>query len=210
MHEKFSTLSAPAPVLDAAPRNSAGAGRDVTMKLLAERRPDARARPTALSSPHLAADLGLLALRLTVGLLMAGHGAQKLFGMFGGAGLAATGKSFAALGYHPGDFYAGLTGVSEFLGGLGLAAGLCTPLAAAALIGVMINAMVVTSRHGLWAMTGGFEYPLCIAVVALAVTAIGPGRLALDRPFRWRDGGLRAAAFSLVAGGVGAAVILAL
>jgi Predicted membrane protein len=179
------------------------------MKLIAER---SRAAPAAALRPAVTtgADLGRLALRLTVGLLLACHGAQKLFGLFGGLGLTATGRGFAALGYHPSVFFAGLAGVSELLGGLGLAAGLLTPLAAAAVIGVMINAMVVNSGHGLWEMNGGFEYPLLIAVAALAVAAIGPGRLALDQPFPWRDGGLRPAAFALTAGGVGAAVVLAL
>ncbi|MGW7019082.1 DoxX family protein [Streptomyces decoyicus] len=180
------------------------------MKPLTELRPDLHARPDALRSPPLAADLGLLLLRLTVGLILAGHGAQKLFGFFGGHGLTATGKGFEALGYRPGEFYAGLAGTSEVLGGLGLAAGLLTPLAAAALIGVMINAMALSASQGLWAVSGGIEYPLTIAVVALTVAATGPGRFALDRPFRWGNGGLRSAAFALVAGGVGAAIVLAL
>ncbi|MGW7489495.1 DoxX family protein [Streptomyces sp. NPDC054786] len=180
------------------------------MKPITELRPDIHARPDALRSPPLGADLGLLLLRLTVGLILAGHGAQKLFGLFGGHGLAATGKGFAALGYRPGEFFAGLAGVSEFLGGLGLAAGLLTPLAAAALIGVMINAMATSASGGLWAMSGGIEYPLTIAVVALTVAATGPGRFALDRPFRWGNGGLRSAAFALGAGGIGAAIVLAL
>lgn len=157
-----------------------------------------------------AADLGLLLLRLTVGLLAAGHGAQKLFGLFGGQGLAETGKGFAALGYRPGALFAGLAGVSEFLGGLGLALGFLTPLAAAALVGVMINAMVVTSPHGLWAVDGGLEYPMVIAVVALTVAAVGSGSLAVDRFLPLSRGGLRPAAFSLGAGGIGAAIILSL
>jgi putative oxidoreductase len=83
-------------------------------------------------------------------------------------------------------------------------------LACAALIGVMINAMIVTVPNGLWETQGGMEYPLCIAVVALAVAATGPGRLALDRAFPWRDGGLRSAAFALFLGGITAAVVLAI
>ncbi|KEZ37761.1 putative membrane protein [Frankia sp. CeD] len=156
-----------------------------------------------------AADLGLLLLRMTFGLLLAGHGAQKLFGLFGGHGLTATGKGFAQLGYHPGTFFAGLAGASEFLGGLGLAVGLLTPLAAAAVIGVMINAMIVTAPNGLWETDGGMEYPLCVAVVAITVAAVGAGRLALDRLFRRRDGGLPEAAFALGLGGISAAIVLA-
>ncbi|KPC66436.1 DoxX family protein [Streptomyces chattanoogensis] len=141
---------------------------------------------------------------------MAGHGAQKLFGIFGGMGLTGTGKGFDALGYHPGKVYAVICGLSEFLGGLGLALGLFTPLAAAAVIGVMINAMVtVTAAHGLWAPEG-LEYNMSIASVALAIAAIGPGRLSLDRPFRWGKGGWREAGVALGLGGAAAAVVLAI
>ncbi|WP_328884984.1 DoxX family protein [Streptomyces sp. NBC_00316] len=158
-----------------------------------------------------AADCGLLLIRLTFGLIMAGHGAQKLFGLFGGEGFTATGRSFESLGYHPGSVHAAVGGGSELLGGLGLALGLFTPLAAAALIGVMINAMVtVSAAHGLWATEGGMEYNICIAAVALAIAAIGPGRLALDRPFRWGKGGWPEAAFALLLGGLGAALALIL
>ncbi|MEU8783517.1 DoxX family protein [Streptomyces sp. NPDC048637] len=180
------------------------------MKPRTELRSDTRARSEAVRPPPAAADVGLLLLRLTVGLILAGHGAQKLFGLFGGHGLDATAKGFEAIGYRPGPFFAGLAGASELLGGLGLAAGLLTPLAAAALIGVMINAVALAAPKGLWTETGGFEYPLIIAVVALTVAATGPGRFALDRPFRWGHGGWRSAAFALGAGGLGAALVLAL
>ncbi|GHI04082.1 hypothetical protein Scel_24030 [Streptomyces cellostaticus] len=150
-------------------------------------------------------------IRLTFGLFMAAHGAQKLFGIFGGDGLTATGRVFAGLGYRPGRLFAVIGGLSEFLGGLGLALGLLTPLAAAALIGVMINAMAtVTGAHGLWDADGGVEYSVCIAVAALAVAAIGPGRIAVDRFFPWGTGGWGEAAFALGLGGVGAAITLSL
>lgn len=158
-----------------------------------------------------AADWGLLLVRLTFGLLMAAHGAQKLFGIFGGDGLTATGRLFASIGYRPGKLFAVIGSLSEFLGGLGLALGLFTPLAAAALIGMMINAMVtVTGAHGLWDADGGVEYSVCITVVAIAIAAIGPGRLALDRFFRWGTGGWGEAAFALGLGGVAAAITLSL
>ncbi|MDF3298840.1 DoxX family protein [Streptomyces tropicalis] len=179
-------------------------------------RPARPAEPAArdgTAPPPLASagDCGLLLLRLTFGLLMAGHGAQKLFGLFGGRGLTATAKGFEAIGFHPGTLFAVLGGGSEFLGGLGLALGLCTPLAAAALIGVMINAMAaVTGAHGLWEAEGGVEYSVCIAVVALAVAALGPGRLAVDRFLPWGRGGWAEAAFALGLGGIAAAVTLSL
>lgn len=177
-------------------------------------------RPSVASEPAVrpaaapwssAADWGLLLLRLTFGLLMAGHGAQKLFGLFGGGGLSATGRGFESLGYRPGEVFAVFGGLSELLGGLGLALGLLTPLAAAALIGVMINAMVtVTGTRGLWVTDGGVEYNIAIAVVALAVAAIGPGRLAVDRIFPWGGGGWPEAGLALGLGGLGAAVTLSL
>ncbi|WP_408649348.1 DoxX family protein [Streptomyces herbicida] len=158
-----------------------------------------------------AADWGLLLIRLTFGLLMAAHGAQKLFGILGGHGLTAVGHSFAGLGFRPGKLFAAIAGLSEFLGGLGLALGLLTPLASAALIGVMINAMAtVTGAHGLWETDGGVEYNVCITVVALAVAAIGPGRLAVDRFLPWGAGGWGAAAFALGLGGAAAAITLSL
>ena len=85
-------------------------------------------------------DLALFALRAVVGLLMMGHGAQKLFGSFGGHGLAGTGQFFEALGLRPGRRNATAAGVGEFGGGLLLVLGLLTPLGAAALIGVMVVA----------------------------------------------------------------------
>ncbi|MBL1110010.1 DoxX family membrane protein [Streptomyces sp. 5-8] len=177
-------------------------------------RPSALLRQPAqrtLEQRVTAGDCGLLLLRLTFGLFMAGHGSQKLFGLFGGPGLTATGKGFDALGYRPGKVYAVICGLSEFLGGLGLAVGLLTPLAAAALIGVMINAMAtVTGAHGLWDTDGGVEYNVAIAVVALAVAAIGPGRLAIDRFFRWGEGGWAPAAVALGLGGIAAAIALTL
>ncbi|WP_141312018.1 DoxX family protein [Streptomyces spinoverrucosus] len=137
-----------------------------------------------------AADVGLLLLRLAVGVILAGHGAQKLFGWFGGPGLDATGKAFAEQGYEPGAFFAGLAGASEVLGGLGLAVGLLTPLAAAATVGVMINAMASAPEYSLWpAGPPSFAYPLLLCVAALTIAAAGPGRLSLDTFFPWRDGG---------------------
>ncbi|GAA3373502.1 DoxX family membrane protein [Streptomyces sannanensis] len=178
------------------------------MKLRTERPGQSATVGTGLTPPLSAADAGLLLLRLTVGLTMAGHGAQKLFGLFGGQGLEATGKWFAHLGYEPGVFFAGLTGTSELLGGLGLALGLFTPLAAAAVFGIMINAMAVDVGKGLWSTSGGIEYPMTVAAVALAVAAVGPGRLSLDGRFPWRDGGWLPAAFVLCFGGLAAALVL--
>lgn len=125
-------------------------------------------------------DSGLLLLRLVLGLTMAAHGTQKLFGWFGGGGIDGTGRFFTASGYPAGDAMAVLAGLTETLGGLGLAAGLLTPLAGAALVGTMINAIAV---HGVGAFFApkGIEYELLLVVGAAALALTGPGRYAADR-----------------------------
>src|SRR3954471_7383566 len=111
--------------------------------------------------------LGLLVLRVVIGLLFVGHGTQKLFGWFGGHGLEGTGGFMASLGYRPGRQHALLAGLSEAGGGALFALGLFTPLAVAILIGVMVNA--IGSAHwdnGLWVTNGGYEYPLVLCAAA--------------------------------------------
>jgi putative oxidoreductase len=123
----------------------------------------------------------LLVLRLVVGLLFAGHGAQKLFGWFGGHGLRQTAGFFESIGYRPGLAMALLAGLAEFTGGLLLAAGLLVPAAALALCGVMVSAIAgVHWPKGVWNQNGGIEFPLLMGTVAFAVAAIGPGRFSLD------------------------------
>jgi putative oxidoreductase len=127
-------------------------------------------------------DMGLLIVRLVIGITLAAHGSQKLLGWFGGGGIAGTAPFFEQLGFHPGRLHAALAGIAETVGGLLLAAGLLTPLAAAALIGVMVVA--VGSVHwgkGFFLNTGGFEYNLALAAGALAVAFTGPGAISLDR-----------------------------
>src|SRR6478736_6478896 len=103
-------------------------------------------------------DTGMLLARLVLGLLMAAHGAQKLFGWFGGYGLAGTGGFFEALGFRPGQLFAALAGVAESVGGLLLAVGLLEPVSAMAIIAVMIVAIgSVHWGHGLFAATNGVE-----------------------------------------------------
>lgn len=125
-------------------------------------------------------DAGLLVLRLVVGLTMAAHGSQKLFGWFGGDGLAGTGAFFKSAGYPAGKAMAVVAGLCETLGGLGLAVGLLTPLAGAAVVGTMINAFAVKSGGGFFAPQG-FEYDLMLLLSAAGLTLTGPGRFAVDR-----------------------------
>lgn len=125
-------------------------------------------------------DAGLLLLRVVLGLTVAGHGVQKLFGWFGGGGISGTGQFFTSVGYPAGDTMAALAGLTETLGGLGLAAGLLTPLAGAAVTGTMINALAVHGAGAFFAPKG-MEYELLLASAAAALTLAGPGRYALDR-----------------------------
>jgi putative oxidoreductase len=137
-------------------------------------------------------DIAILLLRLVVGLLMAGHGAQKLFGWFGGPGPRGTAGFVESLGWRPARAFALLLGATELLGGLALAVGLATPLAAAALIAVLANAAwVVHRRHGLWNTAGGWEYPLVLITAALALAYTGAGRYSLDHLFGWSLSGTR-------------------
>ena len=127
-------------------------------------------------------DFGLLVLRLVVGALFIGHGTQKLLGWFGGYGLEGTGGFMETLGYRPGKRYAVLGGISEAGGGLLLVLGLLTPLAAAAIIGMMINAIfAVHIENGIWAQNNGYELPLVMAVAAGAIAVGDGGSASLDR-----------------------------
>ena len=131
---------------------------------------------------------GLLLLRLVLGLTMAAHGSQKLFGSFGGGGIQGTTGFMASLGYRPPLAMAVLAACSEFFGGLALAAGLATPLAALALVVVMCNAVLtVHLKNGFFNGDGGYEFNLLIATAAVAIAAIGPGRYSLDRALHWND-----------------------
>src|SRR5204862_5519846 len=104
-----------------------------------------------------------LLLRLVVGLTFSAHGAQKLFGAFGGGGLDGTAQMFEKLGLRPGWLHARFAGTAEFAGGLLLALGLFTTPAAAALTAVMIAAVVtVHVRNGFFVTNGGFEYNLAL------------------------------------------------
>ncbi|MET9699750.1 DoxX family protein [Streptomyces sp. NPDC006529] len=136
--------------------------------------------PTTAAPAHPYAGSGLLILRLVLGLTMAAHGSQKLFGWFGGGGISGTGKFFTASGYPAGNTMAVVAGLSETLGGLGLAAGLLTPLAAAAIVGTMINAIAVKGTGSFFA-PAGIEYELLLTAAAAALALTGPGRFALDR-----------------------------
>jgi len=125
-------------------------------------------------------DLGLLALRLGVGATLIAHGTQKLFGWFGGHGLAGTAGFFESVGFTPGRANALLAGAGEAGGGSLLALGLATPAAGAAVAGTMAVAASMHKDNGFFAQDGGLEYPAVLALTAGAIALSGPGRLSLD------------------------------
>ncbi|MFH8984932.1 DoxX family protein [Streptomyces varsoviensis] len=150
------------------------------------------------------AGTGRLIIRGVVGGLTIGFGGRKLFGWFGGGGRERTAENFESFGYRDGRAMATLAGATEITAGVGLVTGTATPLAAAALIGEMVNAAAVHRREGLWAENGGYEYPLVLATAAACLAWDGPGPLSVDRALgRERTGpawGLGAVALGVTAG----------
>jgi putative oxidoreductase len=128
-----------------------------------------------------ALDLGLLVLRVGVGVTFALHGCQKLFGWFGGGGRSGTAAWFASLGFGDGRAAALLAGAGELFGGLGLALGMLTPFSAAAIAGTMTTAAFVNNAQaGFWSVAKGWELNGYLIVVAMALAITGPGALSLD------------------------------
>ena len=126
-------------------------------------------------------DTGLLLARMVFGLLMAAHGSQKLFGWFGGYGLAGTGGFFESLGFKPGRLFAAAAGATEVVGGLLVAAGLLGPLGPALIVSVMVVAIATVHwSHGLFAQNNGIELPLLYVAFAAALALIGNGAYSLD------------------------------
>lgn len=135
-------------------------------------------------------DAGLLLVRVVLGLLIAAHGAQKLFGWFGGYGIAATGGFFESLGFRPGRFFAAAAGTTELAGGLLVALGLLGPLGPAMIVATMIVAIATVHwSHGVFAQNNGFELPLTYGVVAAALALVGYGAYSLDGVLQlsWTD-----------------------
>jgi putative oxidoreductase len=126
-------------------------------------------------------DLALLVLRLVVGAFFVGHGAQKLFGAFGGHGPGGTAQFMQSLGLHPARLQAYAAGTAEFVGGLLLLLGLLTPVGAAAIIGTMTVAIVaVHAKNGPWVTNSGWEYNAVLIAVAVALAGAGPGDWSVD------------------------------
>jgi putative oxidoreductase len=153
-------------------------------------------------------DLGLLAIRLTAGGLLAGHGAQKLFGWFGGYGVEGTGGWLESLGMRPGKAWALIAGGSELGSGVLTALGLLSPLGPVG----MLAPMAVATRKAhwgkpIWVTAGGAELPLLNMAVGTGLALTGPGRYSLDRALGLRvSPALALLAVAGVAAGVAVAV----
>ena len=153
---------------------------------------------------------GLAVLRIVIGLLLMGHGLQKLKGWFGGHGLEATGQAFEGMGLRPGKAHATASGISETVGGALLATGFLTPLGAALITGGMTVAIErVHLKNGPWVADGGYEYNLVLIAAAFALSAAGPGALSLDDALGTGRRGAGVALAELAAGAAGGAAVIA-
>jgi putative oxidoreductase len=129
-------------------------------------------------------DVGMLLIRGVVGAVFVFHGAQKLFGLFGGPGLGGFAGFLGSVGVPYPTVNAALAGAAEFFGGWVLVAGVGTRLAAVPLLATMLVAITVVRGHGFDVRNGGIEYPLTLAVILAGIALIGPGRLTAARLVR--------------------------
>ena len=156
-------------------------------------------------------EAGLLIVRVVLGGLMAAHGAQKLFGWFGGPGLAGSEGWLESIGLRPARVYAVITGLAEFVGGALLILGFITPVGAAAVVGVMFVAIATVHwRNGFFNTAGGYEFNLLIIAAALALAITGPGTISIDHRAGWTLAGPEWGLAALGVAAVAAGSVLAL
>lgn len=151
-------------------------------------------------------DAGQLLIRVTIGVLLVGHGSQHALGWFGGYGAEGTGGWLEGFGFTHGRRLALLLGASEIAAGVLFGAGFMVPLAVAAIVGVALGAALTDhAGKGPWIWKGGWEYVLVLGVVAVAVVFAGPGGVSVDHALGWTlagsGWGIAAAAGGLAAGG---------
>ena len=137
--------------------------------------------PTTYVPDPAALGTGLLLARLVLGVLLVAHGCQKLFGWLGGYGIGGTAAYFEQLGFRPGRLFAVAASVAEVLGGVLIALGLFGPVGPALVLSVMIVAAITVHwKNGLFAATNGIEVPLLYATATFALALTGPGPFAFD------------------------------
>lgn len=153
--------------------------------------------------------LGRLIARIFIGSLFFAHGAQKLFGWFGGPGVEATAATMEKIGMRPGRRNALAAGAGEAVGGAAIALGALTPAAAATLIGTMVTAIrTVHLEKGFFATAGGYEFNLTLIAALLALTDAGPGPLSVDGALGIEEGGTGWMLAALGAGAAGSALAI--
>ena len=159
--------------------------------------PDAKERKRTPPAAHAGVDFGLFVLRLVFGGTMIVHGAQKVFGLFGGPGIGGFSQALRGFGFdNQLTLLSWITGLTELIGGVLLVLGFLVPIAAAGLLGVTACIVFLKWPGGFIQGSGqGFEYELLLATVAFTFLFAGPGRIALDRGRRWY---LYAPAFGLL------------
>src|SRR5918999_4219326 len=120
-------------------------------------------------------DAGLLVVRVVLGSILAAHGAQKLFGWFGGHGIGGTSGWVDSMGFRPARLYATVVGLAEFGGGVSLVLGLITPWGAAAVAGVMLVAVATVHwSNGFFNASGGYEVNIFIISTSIPLAIHGP------------------------------------
>lgn len=153
------------------------------------------------------ADAAILFLRVIVGVLMIAHGTGKLFGWFNQDGLKGTEGFFKSVGYEPAHALVVADGVGEVVVGVLLIFGFLVPLAAAYLIGELVNAAWVKSPKGFWVSHGGYEYEVLLMIAAITITVAGAGALAIDRNRNWFGNRVVGTVVAVVLGLIGAGVL---
>jgi len=153
---------------------------------------------------------GRLLARLVIGGMFIGHGTQKWFGWFGGPGIEGTTGMMGKLGLAPARANAHAASASETLGGVAIALGAFTPVAAASLIATMVTAIrTVHLKNGFWSSGGGYEFNLTIIAALLLIVDGGPGPISVDAAFGIEETGTAVALAALALGALGSTVTLA-
>lgn len=151
--------------------------------------------------------IGLLVGRVVIGLLMAAHGAQKLFGWFGGYGLKGTGQFMVQLGFQRGTMFAAAAGTGELVSGLLIALGFLGPIGPAMMISVMlVAAITVHIKNGVWASAGGIEINLLYAVAAFVFAFSGYGAYSIDALLGYANGWSTSLTWTVLAIGIAGAI----